>query len=142
LVHDFLVYPFGGAIPAGATPAANEPAPAVVRQEAPVRGHLQIGDEVEYDEFSNGAWGKFGTITSLNGDPNGACPSYYVKDAVSGLNISYVCSRVRYDQAAGRLSFTGGFLGRMNATGEFFGGKLSQIDISPAGGVTSSCSLQ
>jgi hypothetical protein len=177
------------------------------RPAAPAQGHLQIGDNVEYDRFSNGVWGKFGTIDSFNGDPNGACPWYFVKDAVNGLILNYVCGRVRpataaqvarfvkssapkvpayapplgsyfctyglnrgqvlgpgrdfrlmpgwryaadddevgtyrYDAVRGEISFAGGFFGFMKATGEFKGGKLSQIDISPAGGVVSFCSLQ
>ena len=48
----------------------------------------------------------------------------------------------RYDAASGRIRFSGGFFGRMNAYGEFKGGRSSQIDINPAGGLVSFCSRQ
>ena len=59
---------------------------------------------------------------------------YAADDGVKGTYL--------YDAATGRIRFSGGFFGRMNAYGEFKGGRSSQIDINPAGGVVSFCSKQ
>lgn len=188
-------------------PAPRQPLPVAPPAPAPTAppaagGALKVGDYVEFDRFSDGNWGRFGRITRINGDPNSACPSYFVEET-GGVTISYVCSRVRlanrppappapparpaagppvgsyfctygvgrgqvlgpgrnfqilpggqyaaddgergtysYSAATGRITFRGGFFGRMNAFGDFIGGRSSQIDINPAGGLLSYCSKQ
>lgn len=162
---------------------------------------------MEFDRFSDGSWGRFGTIVRLNGDPSSTCPSYFVQEAGGGLTLSYVCSRVRlatknqpdakpgarppqaantppkpghyfchygvnrpqllgpgrnfwlrpggqyaaddgdsgaytYDEAAGKITFRGGFFGRMGAVGEYKSAQPNQIDIHPPNGLLSYCSLQ
>ena len=47
-----------------------------------------------------------------------------------------------YDGGSRKITFRGGFFGRMNAYGDFIGGRLSQIDINPEGGLLTYCSLQ
>lgn len=47
-----------------------------------------------------------------------------------------------YDAATKTITFTRGFYGHIEAFGEFIGGSYSQIDIAPADGVYTFCSLQ
>ncbi|WP_348792783.1 hypothetical protein [Mesorhizobium sp. KR1-2] len=47
-----------------------------------------------------------------------------------------------YDPATGTIAFSGGFFDTIDAIGEFKGGSYNQIDIAPADGVYTFCSLQ
>jgi hypothetical protein len=46
------------------------------------------------------------------------------------------------DPNTGRITFQGGFFGRMEAEGQITPGSTNQVDITPAGGLLSNCSLQ
>lgn len=47
-----------------------------------------------------------------------------------------------YDAETKKITFSGGFFGRMESVGEFIGGSYNQIDIAPSDGVYTFCSLQ